>query len=180
MDPYNWCLQTLWLLNRITMLVIPFCVVVIAGLRVKTDCSILFVLHSQKWHPGNTLLLYLCLHTWAVALNLVLLDPALSSVKMTCHYNTYQFWILSLLTPALHCDCISSSLLLWCSSISNKITSEIYLDYWLLKHPFERALCTSAIYHCLRNCMSIAWSWLIICSTENWHATKKDSTKMIQ
>ena len=131
------------------------------------------MLHSQGWHPGNTLLLYLCLHTWAVAHDLALLDPALSSVKTTCHHSTYQFWILSLLTPALHCDCISSSHLSWCSSISDKITSEIYLDYWPLKHLFGRALCTSAIYHCLRNYMSIARSWLIICSTENWYATKK-------
>ena len=69
------------------MLVIPFrCSSHIAGLRVKTDCSILFVLHSQKWHLGSTLLLYLCLHTQAVdAESAPLLDFSRTTFWMQTH-----------------------------------------------------------------------------------------------
>ena len=44
------------------------------------------MLHSQKWHPSNTLLLYLCLHTRAVdAESAPLLDFSHTTFWMQIH-----------------------------------------------------------------------------------------------
>ena len=44
------------------------------------------MLHSQKWHPGNTLFLYLCLHTRAVdAKSALLLDFSRTTFWMQIH-----------------------------------------------------------------------------------------------
>ena len=71
--------------------------------------------------------------------------PLLTSRVSWCKSQTILQYLYFFLTPALHCDCISSPHLSQFSNISDKRMFEIQLDQRPLKQSFERAHGTSAI-----------------------------------